>query len=306
MNFFGDIAWGSLISREGPYLPVDRGPGVPNLMGSPKFYDTGTESTVSSEPSILERLICAEPSHLARKRKVKTNPPPIGVKRSQRARNSTYTPKSITPHQRVKEFSNEGLVVSGGKLFCSACREEIGLKAQVIRLHLQSKKHATGKERLKKKKVQDVDIAESFKAYSSKEHVVGETLSSECQVYRIKAIKAFLKAGVPLNKIDCFRDILEEHGTRLAGRRTLSDLVQFVRELEEKNILEEIKGKKISIIFDGTTRMGEALAVLIRFVSAEWDIQQRLIRLQLLAKSLTGDEVARELITNINYPPGTL
>ena len=82
---------------------------------------------------------------------------------------------------------------------------------------------------------------------------------------------------VPLNKIDCFRDILEEHGTRLAGRRTPSDLVLFVRELEEKNILEEIKGKKISIIFYGTIRMGEALAVL-RFVNAEWDIQQRLIR----------------------------
>ena len=42
---------------------------------------TGTESTVSNEPSILERLICAEPSHLARKHKVKTNPPPISVKR---------------------------------------------------------------------------------------------------------------------------------------------------------------------------------------------------------------------------------
>ena len=143
----------------------------------------------------------------------------------------------------------KALLFLGGKLLCSACREEIGLKAQVIHPHLQSKKHATGKEQLKKKKVQDVDIAQSFKAYSSKEHVVGETPSSECQVYRIKAVKAFLKAGVPLSKIDCFRDILEEHGTRLAGRRTLSDLVRFVRELEEKNILEEIKGKKISITF---------------------------------------------------------
>ena len=89
---------------------------------------------------------------------------------------------------------------------------------------------------------------------------------------------------------------MEERGTRLAGRRTLSDLVPFVRELEEKNILEEIKGKKLSSIFDGTTRMGEALAVL-HFVNAEWDIKQRLIHLLLLTKSLTGDEVARELIT---------
>ena len=71
---------------------------------------------------------CAEPSHLARKHKVKTNPPPISMKRSQRARSSTYTPKPITPHHRVKDFFNEGPVVSGGKLLCSACREEIGLK----------------------------------------------------------------------------------------------------------------------------------------------------------------------------------
>ena len=114
--------------------------------GEDNTTSTGTESTVSSEPSILERLMCAEPSHLTRKRKVKTNPPPIDVKRSQRALSYTYTPKSITPHQRVKEFSDEGLVVSGGKLFCCAFREEIGLKAPGIRLHLQSKKHATGKE----------------------------------------------------------------------------------------------------------------------------------------------------------------
>ena len=42
------------------------------------------------------------------------------------------------------------LFLGGNYSAVHACREEFGLKAQVICLHLQSKKHATGKERLKK------------------------------------------------------------------------------------------------------------------------------------------------------------
>jgi len=123
------------------------------------------------------------------------------------------------------------------------------------------------------------------------------TLPTDCQVHRIKVVTAFLKAGIPLNKIDCFRDLLEENSTRLAGRRSLCDLIPFVREMEEKTILQEIEGRKLSIIFDGTTRMGEALAILVRFVDNEYSIQQRLIRFQLLSKSLAGEELAREIIT---------
>ena len=35
---------------------------------------------------------------------------------------------------------------------------------------------------------------------------------------------------------------------------------------------------------------------MIRFVTADWEIKQHLVRLQLIAKSLKGEEVARELI----------
>ena len=49
-------------------------------------------------------------------------------------------------------------------------------------------------------------------------------------------------------------------------------------------------------MFDGTTHTCEALAIVIRFVSDPWVIEQRLIRIQLLAKSLSGEEIARKLI----------
>ena len=106
--------------------------------------------STNSRPSLLDRLKCPKPSAFARKRKVKTNPP-VGAKKSQRhsALSHTYTPKSISPAHRVKEFPDEGLTVSGSKLFCTACREEICLKATVIRLHVKPKKHISGKDRLK-------------------------------------------------------------------------------------------------------------------------------------------------------------
>ena len=38
------------------------------------------------------------------------------------------------------------------------------------------------------------------------------------------------------------------------------------------------------------------MAIILRFVSESWTLEQCLIQIQLLAKSMTGEEIARELI----------
>ena len=53
-------------------------------------------------------------------------------------------------------------------------------------------------------------------------------------------------------------------------------------------------------MFDGTTRLGEAMAIIVRYVDSEWCIQQRLIRLQMLEKSMNGEEIARVLIDTLS------
>ena len=63
----------------------------------------------------------------------------------------------------------------------------------------------------------------------------------------------------------------------------------FIREQEVAKIASELHGRNVSVIFDGTTRLGETLAIVLRFVSDDWQINHRLIRLQLLAKSLSGE-----------------
>ena len=157
----------------------------------------------------------------------------------------------------MKEFPNENVTVSRGKLFCKGYREEVGLKATVIKLHFKSNKHQLGKDRLQERNREEMDIAQALDTYNQEEHLVGETLSSDLQVYHIKVVKTFLRAGIPLNKVDIFHDILEEHGPRLVGRRALSDLVPFILKQEVTKITEEINGKKVSVIFDGTTRLGK-------------------------------------------------
>ena len=76
----------------------------------------------------------------------------------------------------------------------------------------------------------------------------------------------------------------------------MSDLIPFIQKREVDTISEEIKGKDVSVCFDGTTRLSEVVAIVLRFVDDGWNIKQRLVFLQIVAKSLTGEELARELI----------
>ena len=190
--------------------------------------------------------------------------------------------------------------MSNGKLFCKACREELSLKKIVVANHVQSKKHIAGKGKLSLKEAKERDIAESLVSSDQLDHPVGETLPLEQRVYRVTVVKTFLRAAVPLNKLTAFRDLLEENAFRLTDRRHMFDLVPFILTQEIAQIKAEMGGCPVSVVFDGTTRLGEALAIVIRFVDADFRIHQRLLRMQLLAKSLTGEEIARKLINTLS------
>ena len=101
---------------------------------------------------------------------------------------------------------------------------------------------------------------------------------------------------MPKNKLDKFRNLLEESVFSLSDRHFMSDHIPFILKEEEEFNRRELAGKCISVILDGTTHLGEAMAVVVRFVSSDWTVEQRLIKLQMLAKNMKGEEVARELI----------
>ena len=120
-----------------------------------------------------------------------------------------------------------------------------------------------------------------------------------------------MKAGVPLNKLDVFRDFLEENGYRLAGRRPMSDPILLILSEEKQRIKEDVSGKDVSMVFDATSRLGEAVVIVLHFIHFDsWSLQKRRVYLQLLAKTMCGEEIARELKTilspKLSIPPGKL
>lgn len=236
--------------------------------------------------SLLDVLKPATKSTLARKRKrVHTGRKKVGA--------SQADPKKIKPEERIQEFPGEFLEVRKGKLFCVACREEVSLKKSTVKNHIFSgNKHKISKQRLAEKEARERDIA-SYLQKKEKEELVASTVSVEEQVYRVRVVEQFLSAGIPLSKIDSLRGLLEENGLRLTSSTHLYEFIPVLLKQEEDLLRAEIGGTFVSAIFDGTARFGEALAICLRFVK-DGKIEQRLVRVLLLAKSVCGEELARE------------
>ena len=49
---------------------------------------------------------------------------------------------------------------------------------------------------------------------------------------------------------------------------------------------EEINGKEVAVTFEGTAHVCEAMVIIVRFVTENWQVEQHVVRLMLLAKSL--------------------
>jgi hypothetical protein len=244
-------------------------------------------------PSLLDRLKCPARSQLSRKRK--TEKSTIGNKRHKPGETNPTDPKTVTPSTRVKEFTGEYLPVRNGKLFCTACREELAL---TIKTHITTgDKHQRAKKRLESKESVDRDLTDLLKSYDKE---VQPTVSMEVRVY---VVEQFLQAGIPLTKIDSLRGLLEENALKLTHSSHLADYIPPLLKKEKQGIREEIQDEDVSVIFDGTTRLGEALAIVVRFCTG-WTIKQKLVRLSMLAKSLCGEEIAREILTVLSTELG--
>ena len=116
-------------------------------------------------------------------------------------------------------------------------------------------------------------------------------------LYRYELVETLLKAGIPLLKVDSLRPFLEKYGHRLTSRNHLAEFIPMIRQKEIDFVKSEIAANSaFSVIFDGNTRLGEALAIIVRFIDKDCNIQQRLLKLEILAKNMNADELAQRLI----------
>jgi hypothetical protein len=69
--------------------------------------------------------------------------------------------------------------------------------------------------------------------------------------------------------------------------------------VELATLVQEIKGRWVSLIFDGTTRWAEVYAVVVMFVTDLGHLQRRVLKLSLLERSLNSDELARYIMATV-------
>ena len=207
----------------------------------------------------------------------------------------------MNAYQQVRENRKEFLsVTSQNMLRCDACKETISKKKSAVRRHINSVKHNDAKRAIQNSKKRDQSLLTFLRTKDEEDNPKGETLPADIRLLRFDLVEAFLSAGIPLSKIDHLRSFLEKYGHRLTAHSHLSQMIPSIIEKEKETLKTELSLiDGCSVIFDGSTRLGEALAIVVRFVDDEWNVQQRLLRLQVLAKSLKANELAQCLIQSL-------
>ena len=178
---------------------------------------------------------------------------------------------------RLKEFPNNHFAVVSQNLQCNACNEIISKKKSSIVKHVESKKHKKGLADIAKNKMENQTIMACLERRNNRENNAGSTLPAAMQIFRFEIVESFL--SIPLAKVDALRPLLEKHGHRLTSRCHMNELIPAVLEKEKNKLKDEPQGvKQVSVIFDGTARLGEAFAIIIRYVQDDFKPTQRLVR----------------------------
>jgi hypothetical protein len=265
--------------------------------------DGDDESDEISDNDCVLDLKKPEKSKLMKKRKIRSNP----ERKNKNGKRARLTPEpDVSVHDRVREFPNEGLecrrrnLNNGGtrnELFCTFCCKVLAsLKKTSISSHCDGKGHKEKKEDMQlKKNNQQVDI---LKYVNEMEDAPRGSVKKdpESLIWSLQVLTGVMTAGIPISKIDEMGDIFKKNNYAIPHSSNLRDFIPAIHEKELALIMEELKDLPFSIIFDGTTHFTETYVVIVRFVDSSARIQQRLCSLQLLEKSLTGEECASLLI----------
>lgn len=85
--------------------------------------------------------------------------------------------------------------------------------------------HATGLKNLASKCIREKNISDMLKDYDKDVHPVGENLPDAVRINCVMVVRSFMKAGVALEKVDCFRRFLEGNAYWLTGSQHLRELI---------------------------------------------------------------------------------
>ena len=222
---------------------------------------------------------------------------PQKVEAQQRRQMGEYkTAESKVPLvKRLEQFKEHTLVITHGpdghKLFCRACKHTLRNNWSTIDDHC--KRHRDQVLKYHSRVDDDAELKGDILAYydAHPDQQQGSMDPDEA-VFRYRVTETFLASGTPLSVCDQFRPLLQRIGFALTNH---THLKAFIPQIEQKQITiikQELEGQYVSIVFDGTTRLGEAVNVVGRWCTSDFRLTHRLLDFTTFFKHLDAAGLA--------------
>ena len=85
----------------------------------------------------------------------------------------------------------------------------------------------------------------------------GATVQTDMRVFRFEVVETLLMASIPISKINVLRPLFEKYAHSFTANTHMKDIIPFVLAREQEKVKAEFQEvKEVSVIFDGTARLG--------------------------------------------------
>jgi hypothetical protein len=212
----------------------------------------------------------------------------------------------VTVMKRVDEFPGEFKYFSGN-LFCIGCKNNVASGSTNFKNHRATKKHQANLVKHKEQHEETNNLRGTLNQYVKDNSTDSAGVSGMDRVpenvmtFRADTLESFLKAGIPIAKIDELRPYLEKHAALplTHSNHMMSTYMPPLTVREFEKLKKEVKGEVFGCYHDGTTYNGEAFSVVLRWMDASMTIKIRCVTVSILKSSLDSAELSGELITVI-------
>ena len=188
---------------------------------------------------------------------------------------------------RCEQFKDNTLIISNGpdgrKLYCRACKKTLRNVWSILEDHC--KRHKSAILEFQARVEDDADLKADLLAYYQ-EHSdeKGSSIDPDEMVFRYRTTETFLASGTPLSVCDLFRPLLQRAGFALTDHSHLKVLIPKIESKQTVLLKSELAEQYISVVFDGTTRLGEAINVVARWCTSDFRLVNRLLDFTTLEK----------------------
>ena len=227
--------------------------------------------------------------------------------------------RATTPTERASDprFKRESFIVSNSRLYCRACAIEFKTtKHSTSDGHCNSKSHRDALTRYNGIKTRQQQIKLELEKLVSK-------VPLDTRVRRYEVVRMLITEGIPLNAVrkgSPLRQLLETGSYSLGSVKDLAGFIPILGKEEMKTVIMElqrndIKGsaaasaseldlfRPFSVIFDGTTTVADVSCFMVRFVTDDGYVQQRILALRHYKKALVTEELCNALFNLITGEP---